>query len=63
MSQSNEQSFWGLLAWISQDLENKRLSDVFRFKSFKPFETFGPHQHLRIEINYVKKGSCIIALD
>ena len=35
----------------------------FRFVSFRPFETFGPHKHLRIEINYVKKGNCILHLE
>ncbi len=39
------------------------MADVFRFVSFQPFETFGPHQHLRIEINYVKKGNCILHLE
>ena len=29
----------------------------------RPFETFGPHKHLRIEINYVKKGNCILHLE
>ncbi len=63
MTHSREQSLWGLLEGITSDLEHKRLADVFRFVSFDPFETFGPHQHVRIEINYVKKGSCIIRLE
>ena len=36
---------------------------MFRFISFYPSETYGPHKHLRIEINYVKKGYCILHLD
>ena len=36
---------------------------MFRFVSFLPFETFGPHKHLRIEINYVKKANCILHLE
>lgn len=41
----------------------KRLADVFRFVSFKPFEKFGPHQHVRIEINYVKKGTASLGFE
>lgn len=63
MDTSAEQSIWGLLEHITDNLKNKRLADVFRFISFYPGETYGPHQHLRIEINYVKKGNCILHLD
>ncbi|GHT43602.1 hypothetical protein FACS189438_1130 [Bacteroidia bacterium] len=63
MNHSTEQSLWSLLDWITGDLKQKRLADVFRFISFHPFETYGPHQHLRIEINFVKKGNCIIHLE
>lgn len=63
MKRVTEQSLWGLLENITDNLKHKRLADVFRFVTFEPFETFGPHQHIRIEINYVKKGSCIIRLD
>lgn len=64
MDKSAEQSsFWGLLENITGNLRNKRLADVFRFISFYPSETYGPHEHLRIEINYVKKGNCILHLD
>ncbi len=62
MGLSTEQSLWGMLEDITKNLKHKRLADVFRFVSFKPFETFGPHKHLRIEINYVKKGNCILHL-
>lgn len=60
---TTEQSLWGLLEGITENLKHKRLADVFRFVSFRPFEAFGPHQHLRIEINYVKKGNCILHLE
>ncbi|MDR1723207.1 MAG: AraC family transcriptional regulator [Tannerella sp.] len=63
MDYTTEQSLWGILEWITDGMKYKNLADVFRFKSFSKFETFGPHEYLRIEINYVKKGSCIIRLD
>lgn len=63
MDKPAEQSFWKLLENITESLKNKRLADVFRFVSFYPSETYGPHQHVRIEINYVKKGNCILHLD
>ena len=47
-------SLWEILEQITEDLKSKRLADVFRFISFYPSETYGPHKHLRIEINYVK---------
>lgn len=63
MNKSTEQTLWGLLENITENLKSKRLADVFRLVSFCPFETYGPHKHLRIEINYVKKGNCILHLD
>lgn len=63
MEQPAEQSLWELLKNIAQNLKSKRLADVFRFISFQPGETYGPHKHLRIEINHVKKGNCILHLD
>lgn len=63
MEQPSEQSLWEMLEGIVEGLKHKRLADVFRFVSFRPFETFGPHKHLRIEINYVKKGYCILHLE
>lgn len=63
MEQPSEQSLWGMLDGITENLKHKRLADVFRFVSFRPFETFGPHKHLRIEINYVKKGNCTLHLE
>lgn len=59
----NTNSLFTSLEEIVRNLEKKRLADVFRFVSFKPFEKFGPHQHVRIEINYVKKGNCILKLE
>lgn len=56
-------TFFTSLEDITRDLKKKRLADVFRFVSFKPSEKFGPHQHMRIEINFVKKGSCVLQLD
>ena len=47
---------------ILLNLKKKRLADVFRMISFTPFEKYGEHQHVRIEINYVKKGSCVLNL-
>ncbi len=35
-----------------------RLAEVFREISFIPDESYGPHRHHRLEVNYVKKGSC-----
>lgn len=64
MNKRNGQpSLWGVLENINDNLKCKRLADVFRFVSFHPSETYGPHRHLRIEINYVKKGNCILHLD
>lgn len=51
----------GLLKYIgqiSQNLDKKSFAQIFRFKSFVHGDVFGPHYHKRIEINYVKKGSC-----
>jgi AraC-like DNA-binding protein len=59
----NSHTLFTSLEEITHNLEKKRLADVFRFVSFKPFETFGPHQHMRIEINFVKKGNCVLRLD
>lgn len=63
MERPAEQSLWELLENIARNLKSKRLADVFRFISFHPGETYGPHKHLRIEINYVKRGNCILHLD
>ena len=60
---SNTASLWELLENITENLKSKRLADVFRFISFYPGETYGFHKHLRIEINYIKKGNCILHLD
>ena len=48
---------------ITKDLERKSLADVFRVVSFIPFERYEQHKHMRIEMDYVKKGSCIIQLE
>lgn len=58
MNNSAELStLWTFLDNITNNLKSQRLADVFRFISFYPFETYGPHKHLRIEINHVKKGN------
>lgn len=59
----NSNPLFSSLEEITRNLEFKRLADVFRFVSFQSFETYGPHEHKRIEINFVKKGSCILHLD
>lgn len=63
MEQSAEQSLWGILEEITDSLKYQRLADVFRLISFRPREKYGPHQHVRIEINYVKKGNCLLHLE
>ena len=63
MNKITEYSLWEVLEQITSILKSKRLADVFRFTSFCPFETYGPHKHMRIEINYIKKGNCILHLD
>ena len=44
-------------------LDQKGLAEVFRSVSFESKESYGPHNHQRIEMNYIKKGSCILSLD
>ena len=56
-------TFWTFLDNITNNLQIQSLADVFRFISFYPFETYGPHKHLRLEINHVKKGNCMMHLD
>lgn len=59
---TNQSSLWLQLEQIVENLKSRRLADVFRFVSFYPGETYGPHSHLRIEINYVKRGRCSLKL-
>lgn len=59
----NNSPLFSSLEEITRNLESKRLADVFRFVSFEPFETYGPHEHKRIEINFVKKGNCVLHLE
>lgn len=40
-----------------------RLAEVFRQIDFTPRYKYGPHSHHRLEINYVKRGSCTLFLD
>ena len=53
MDNTSAFSISALLEHDIQELKGKRLADVFRLISFIPGETYGPHSHLRIEINYV----------
>ena len=55
-------SVWETLRSIADRPENGRLAEVSRLVSFRPYETYGPHRHRRIEINYVKRGNCILRL-
>lgn len=59
----NRYSFPEALKDLVDNLNQKRLADVFRFISFIPSEIYGPHSHLRIELNYVEKGTCRMWLD
>lgn len=60
--EENKNKLFDNLNFIVQKLKGNRLADVFRFISFVPTEKYSEHQHHRIEINYIKKGSCIIQL-
>lgn len=62
MDNRDEYSLFENLEQIVGCLEKQRLADVGRFISFQPAEQYKKHAHIRIEINYVKKGSCIIEL-
>lgn len=46
-----------------QGIDTKSLAEVFRFVSFEANEPFGPHLHRRIEINYLRRGSCRMVID
>lgn len=50
--------FWTTVEGFIDGLQGKRLADIFRFVSFIPGESYGLHEHLRMEINYVQKGQC-----
>lgn len=63
MNNSAEYSLWELLEHITASLQHRRLADVFRFISFHPAQASDSHEHRRIEINYVKKGGCVLHLD
>lgn len=62
MERSAGQYLWQSLENVIGGLQSRRLADVFRFVSFTPSETYGPDSHLRIEINYVRKGTCTLHL-
>ena len=62
-TRDNKPLFSEALKELVELLKQKRLADVFRFIPFAAGESYGPHSHLRIELNYVKKGSCRILLE
>lgn len=62
-TRDNKPLFSEALKELVELLKQKRLADVFRFVPFAAGESYGPHSHLRIELNYVKKGSCRILLE
>ncbi|MGM9804492.1 MAG: helix-turn-helix domain-containing protein [Muribaculaceae bacterium] len=55
-------SLWQVIESGASMLNDKNLADVCRFVSFAPGEAYGPHSHVRIEINYVQRGSCSLEL-
>ena len=63
MGEEDTNSFFVQLEHLTERLKHQRLAEVFRTISFHASETYGPHAHLRIEINYVKRGSCILHLE
>ena len=62
MDKISASRFFCLLEDLRNNLKHERLAEVFRVISFQANEAYGPHTHLRLEINYVKKGSCILSL-
>lgn len=48
---------------IGSKLSERRLAEVFRQIDFSPCEKYGPHSHHRLEINYVKRGTCLLRLN
>ncbi len=48
---------------IAESIRNKRLADIFRPIDFIANESYGPHNHLRLEINYVTTGYCYLNLE
>ena len=56
-------SLWKVFGNTATEFSTQQLADVFRYSSFVPGETYGPHQHCHIEINYVTKGNCILDIN
>ncbi len=63
MQNLTNNSFFDTLDQVTNSISVSNLADVFRFISFDPGQRYESHYHKRIEINYVKKGSCIIQLE
>ena len=62
-SMSNAASLEPHISEEWQTLLDANLADVFRFVSFNAAEAYGPHSHQRIEINFVKRGTCKLLLE
>lgn len=54
----HELPLWQQLEQTAAEMGRHGLADVARFISFGRGERYGPHSHLRIEINYVRRGRC-----
>ncbi len=48
---------------ISQDVNQKPLAEIFEFKYYPKGFTFGPHSHPHVEINFVKRGNCLLQIE
>ena len=56
-------SFLSNIETLLKNEELQNLAEVFRYISFNPLEIYHEHKHSRIEMAYVKRGSCIIESD
>ena len=63
MRLDRKESLWHSIDAFLQRLPKRRLADVCRIMPFFPGEAYGPHNHRRIEINYVRKGGCTLVTD
>lgn len=59
----SDNSFFDNIEKIISAMQGRKLADQFRIISFTSFEEYPLHKHLRIEMNYVRKGGCIIQTD
>ena len=56
-------NLWNVFGNMPTDFKAQQLADVSRYIAFSAGETYGPHHHFRIEINYVTKGNCILDIN